>query len=346
MNRKKIRYIHLFVWLFAIFANLPYSNIGQKIPVQQAVTYLFAFLYLMVVFYIFYLFIVPEFLEKKKMTMFFAVSLVVVLIMPFFGYTILFFIKAVFEHSFSHFYNGYSPAMHMSGFYPVLTAAVFGSFFRVIINWFSTMNQKAELDRQKIAMELELLKSRMNPHFLFNTLNNIDALISTDPEKASSEIIRLSDIMRYLTYEITSDRVELSREIDNLRNLVGLYRIRIKDPESIEFEATGDMSVLLAPALFVPLTENAFKFARFRSNKPAISFRFDSSGGIVTAEIWNYYEKGSGKNGEYSGHGISGLRRRLELIYPSVYQLVTWEEESIYRVKLTIDTNEDKMHRD
>ena len=86
-------------------------------------------------------------------------------------------------------------------------------------------------------MELELLKSRMNPHFLFNTLNNIDALIRTDPEKASSEIIRLSDIMRYLTYEIASERVELSREIDNLRNLVGLYRIRIKDPESIEFEA-------------------------------------------------------------------------------------------------------------
>ena len=103
MSRKKIKYIHLFVWLFAIFANLPYSNIGQKIPVQQAVTYLFAFLYLMVVFYIFYLFIVPEFLEKKKMTMFFAVSFGVVLVMPFFGYTILFFIKAVFEHSFSPF---------------------------------------------------------------------------------------------------------------------------------------------------------------------------------------------------------------------------------------------------
>jgi len=67
--------------------------------------------------------------------------------------------------------------MHMSGYFPVLTAAVFGSFFRVIINWFSTMNQKAELDRQKVAAELDLLKSKLNPHFLFNTLNNIDSLI-------------------------------------------------------------------------------------------------------------------------------------------------------------------------
>ena len=92
----------------------------------------------------------------------------------------------------------------MSGYYPVLTAAVFGSFFSVIINWFTTMNQKAELDKQKLAVELDLLKSKLNPHFLFNTLNNIDSLINHNPKEASSALIRLSEMMRYLTYETSS----------------------------------------------------------------------------------------------------------------------------------------------
>ena len=127
---------------------------------------------------------VPQFLDKKKLTEFFLISFFLILIMPFIGYSILFFVRAIFEGTFQDFYRGYSIKMYMSGYFPVLTAAVFGSFFRVIINWFSTMNQKAELDRQKLTAELDLIKNKLNPHFLFNTLNNIDSLIKNNPEKA------------------------------------------------------------------------------------------------------------------------------------------------------------------
>ncbi len=170
-------------------------------PPEQIVSNVIGFLYLMLVFYLFYLLLVPYFLEQKKITGFFFFSFIFVLIMPFFGYTILFVSRAFFDGSFEHFYRGYSVKMHMSGYYPVMTAAVFGSFFSVIINWFKTLNQKAELDRQKLAVELDLLKSKLNPHFLFNTLNNIDSLITTNPEEASSALIRLSEMMSYLTYE-------------------------------------------------------------------------------------------------------------------------------------------------
>lgn len=132
-------------------------------PPQQVVNNVVAFLYLMVVFYLFYLVIAPLFLNRKKVAEFFGLSFLVVLIMPFFGYSILFLSRAFFEGTFHNFYRDYSVKMHMSGYYPVLTAAVFGSFFSVIINWFSTMNQKAELDKQKLAVELDLLKSKLNP---------------------------------------------------------------------------------------------------------------------------------------------------------------------------------------
>jgi two-component system, LytTR family, sensor kinase len=342
MSKRRITYIHIFIWLFAVFANVPYSNLRHNMPAQQIVSNFIAFLYLMVVFYLFYLLLVPYFLNRKKITEFFIYSFLIVLIMPFFGYSILFFIRALFDGSFHNFYSGYSLRMHMSGYYPVLTAAVFGSFFRVIVNWFMTMNQKAELDRQKLSVELDLLKSKLNPHFLFNTLNNIDSLIHQNPEEASAALIRLSDIMRYLTYDTSSDAVELEKEVGYISNFIELHRIRIKSPEDIRFEVEGDLNVLISPAIFVPLIENSFKFAVFRNKKPGVDIKLYSEKGIVVFKISNFYEIYSDNSGNsHSGYGIVNLKKRLELAYPGKHKLLIEQGDSLYNVKLTIDTNAD-----
>jgi two-component system, LytTR family, sensor kinase len=338
MSKKRITYIHIFIWLFAIFANLPYSSFHQRMEPPQIVASTIGFLYLMVVFYLFYLIMVPRFLNRKKVAAFFGFSFIVVLIMPFFGYTFLFLSRAFFDGTFHNFYSDYSLRMHMSGYYPVLTAAVFGSFFGVIINWFSTMNQKAELDRQKLAVELDMLKSKLNPHFLFNTLNNIDSLIHHDPEEASAALIRLSDIMRYLTYETSSDVVDLKREIEYIRNLIELHRMRIKTPDDIRFEVIGDQNVLISPALFVPLIENAFKFASFKIKKPCVDIRLSSLNGIIEFEISNYYENNKqDPKPDHSGYGIINLKKRLDLAYPGKHQLIIEPGEMLYHVKLTIN---------
>jgi LytS/YehU family sensor histidine kinase len=235
--------------------------------------------------------------------------------------------------------------MHMSGFFPVLTAAVFGSFFRVIIDWFEVMNQKAELDKEKLAIELELIKSKLNPHFLFNTLNNIDSLIHQNPEEASSALIRLSDIMRYLTYETSSDFVVLDKEIEYIRNLIELHRIRIKSPEDIRFEAIGDHSTMIAPALFVPLLENAFKYATFLKNKPCVDISLTAVKGVVVLEISNFHEKKNNmRHAGNSGTGIINLRKRLDLTYPGNYQLIIKPSEFFHQVILTINTNANKVY--
>lgn len=342
MSKKRITYIHVFIWLFAIFANLPYYRVGGKLTLPEIVTFIIAFLYLMLVFYLFYLVLVPYFLNRKKLTKFFCYSFLIVLIMPFFGYTLLYFSRAIFEGTFDNFYRSYSLKTHMSGYYPVLTAAVFGSFFGVIINWFTTMNQKAELDKQKLAVELDLLKSKLNPHFLFNTLNNIDSLIHQNPEEASVALIRLSDMMRYLTYEASSQVVDLKREIEYIRNFIELYRMRIKTPEDIRFEVLGDQNIMVSPALFVPLIENAFKFASFRINKPCIDIKLSSDKGIIDFEISNYYENNAnGHKAGNSGYGIINLKKRLDLIYPEKYQLIIEPGELLYHAKLNINTNAD-----
>jgi LytS/YehU family sensor histidine kinase len=294
----------------------------------------------MMVFYIFYLGLAPKFLNRKKIAEFFGFSFVVVLIMPFFGYTILFLIRALFDGTFHNFYRGYSLTTHMSGFFPVLTAAVFGSFFSVIISWFITMNQKSELDKQKLAIELDLLKSKLTPHFLFNTLNNIDSLIHQDPELASAALIRLSDMMRYLTYETASDVVDLNSEVEYIRNFIELNRIRIKTPDTIIFEVRGNLSVKIAPALFVPLIENAFKYASYRNHKPAVTINLLADNEIVTIEISNFYDNDKQKiQKDESGYGIVNLKKRLELIYPGRHKLIIEDGDNSYCVKLVIDTN-------
>ena len=304
------------------------------------VSNIIGFLYLMLVFYLFYLVLAPLFLNKKRLIEFFGYSFLIILIMPFFGYTILFLSRAIFDGTFQNFYKGYSIKMHMSGFYPVLTASVFGSFFSVIINWFSTLNQKAELDKQKIAVELDLLKSKLNPHFLFNTLNNIDSLIHQDPDEASAALIRLSEMMRYLTYETSYTVVELQKEIEYIRNFIGLYRMRIKSPEDIRLNVKGELNVMVSPALFVPLLENAFKFASFRSKKPCVDINIISEEGTIDFEITNYYEiKPAGNETAHSGYGIMNLKKRLFLAYPEKHKLVIDQSDSKYNVKLTIDTN-------
>jgi LytS/YehU family sensor histidine kinase len=228
----------------------------------------------------------------------------------------------------------------MSGFYPVLTAAVFGSFFSVIINWFTTMNQKAELDRQKMTAELDLLKNKLNPHFLFNSLNNIDSLIHSNPEKASVALIRLSEIMRYMTYETSSEYVPLRKEIDYINNVIELHRLRIKAPAEINFEVKGNLEEKISPALFVPLLENAFKYAVYNENNPFVEIHVYSKEGIIQFNISNYY-KNSMHDAANSGYGLINLKKRLDLIYPGKYELVTDDNENRYDVKLTIFRNAD-----
>lgn len=339
MSRRRITYLHIFIWLFAIFANLPFKLMGQPVSPQLIVSNVIGFLYLMVVFYLFYLVLAPRFLNKRRLTEFLTFSLAGILILPFFGYTILFLSRAVFDGTFHGFYRGYSLKMHMSAFYPVLTAAVFGSFFSVIVNWFTTMNQKAEMEKQKLAIELTLLKSKLNPHFLFNTLNNIDSLIYTDQEKASASLIKLSDMMRYLTYETSREYVKLGSEVAYIRNFIDLHRMRIRDPNDITFSFEGDENTMISPALFVPLIENAFKFGCFGAKKPCIQIRLFSKPEKIIFEISNIFKIYSKTDvSENSGFGLINLRKRLELSYPGAHSLEINENDSEYKVLLTLDT--------
>jgi LytS/YehU family sensor histidine kinase len=136
----------------------------------------------------------------------------------------------------------------------------------------------------------------------------------------------------------------LRREVDYIRNFIDLNRIRIKESDAIIFEVIGDLTVKISPALFVPLIENAFKYASFRLQKPGINISLTSEKGIVTFETGNYFDNITDSEKRFSGFGIYNLTKRLELIYPGRYTFQKEAGDRYYNVKLIIDTNADQMY--
>lgn len=336
MNKKAVIALHVFIWLFTALANLPFLSSGSPGQIQHMPIYLVACLYLMACFYFFYFVMIPVFLKKKRLFLFFLVSLLTLLILPLIGYTLLFTVKAI-EEGYFDLFKFYSLRMHVSAMIPLAFSAISGSFFRLIIDWFEIMNIKEVTEKQKLISEMSLMKSNVNPHFLFNTLNNIDALIHQDTAEASKALVKLSEIMRYMTYETTSDFVSIESEINYIRNLVELYKLRLSNPDQIKLSFEGDFSqIRIAPVIFVPFIENAFKHGVLK-NGVIISLK--ENNGVITFESTNTINKTVKVQKDTGGTGLSNIRKRLDLIYPGSHHLSIDDTDHTFHVKLTIDTH-------
>lgn len=300
-------------------------------------------LFLAVPFYLFYFFVVPKFLEKRRYYAFLLTSIVVLGVLPFVGYSLLLLIKAIFTKNFSNFYGIYSLRMHISGFTVVTIAATFGSFFKVMLNWLNAVNQREILEKEKVKSELNLLKSKVNPHFLFNTLNNIDTLIYHDQDKASQSLLKLSEIMRYMSYETVSEYVSLSKEIGYISNIVELYKLRISNPDLIRLDIPQNYPDLkVAPMLFSQFIENAFKYASFKGSNAGVEISFRVEESKIYFIVINHYDtNGRRSDSQYGGTGIANVKQRLEHLYTNRFWLDIIDQAGLFKVELRIMTNGD-----
>ena len=205
--------------------------------------------------------------------------------------------------------------------------------------WLQSQQDKANLEIQNRKSELALLRSQVNPHFLFNTLNNIDSLIYKDQDKASDTIVKLSEIMRYFIYETDSDKVPLEKEIDYLHSFIELQRIRHKDPGFIRFQVSGSPTgKLIAPMLFIPFVENAFKHGIKGKKTPAITVDLLIQPTMMRFEVVNFIDSRSDQVKDAGkGIGLANVKRRLDMIYPQKYTLSIEQTEEQYNVLLEIN---------
>ena len=197
--------------------------------------------------------------------------------------------------------------------------------------------QLKEEQQKRTEAELEWLKNQLNPHFLFNTLNNISSLVQIDADKAQDAIAQLSDLMRYAMYETRRETVPIQGEVEFMRNYIELMKLRCSDKTIVDYQLSiVNYQLELAPLLFISLIENAFKHGVSSSRPSKIDIRMEQQDDnlVFTCDNTNFPKDDTDRSG--SGIGLENTRRRLDLIYPGRY---TWEqslEGDIYHVCITL----------
>jgi hypothetical protein len=198
-----------------------------------------------------------------------------------------------------------------------------------------------EMEQDRISSELSFLKAQINPHFFFNTLNNIYALTHVDAETSRKAIHQLSRMMRYVLYDTQNATTLLSQEIAFVKDYISLMQLRLTDMVKIEFKSPEILKDLaIAPMIFLPFIENAFKHGVSAANPSYININIDQQGPMVDLNVINTIIKEQSNNLEAgSGIGLNNTRRRLDLLYPGKYLLSINEDTAAntYSVHLTLD---------
>ncbi len=190
----------------------------------------------------------------------------------------------------------------------------------------------------KTRAELALLKSQVNPHFFFNTLNNLYGLVVEKSPQAPEVVLGLSDMMRYTIYEGKKEWVGLTDEINFLETYIELHKIRYRKKVAIQFDHKVDGSIQVAPLLFINLLENAFKHGVEPSIGNAyIYLRLKTQDGRILFHMKNNCE--SDISPEKGGVGLHNLKKRLELIYPNGHELRIEKTKTTYAVHLNLNTH-------
>jgi len=208
---------------------------------------------------------------------------------------------------------------------------------RGFITFYREIQLKEYLRRQNAELELALIKSQISPHFLFNTLNNIDVLIEKDAARASGYLNKLSDILRFMLYETKTDRIPVGEELVYIGKYIELQKIRTAHPEYIQFTIEGESDQLMVePLLFLPFIENAFKHAG-KKEEGAIKIRFKLDREKITFDCENRYDpKGPALPEANGGLGNGIIRRRLQLLYPGRHTLEINAGHEVYKATLTL----------
>ncbi len=186
--------------------------------------------------------------------------------------------------------------------------------------WYQKEKERKEMEKQQLISELSFLKSQVNPHFLFNSLNGIYALAIKKSDKTPEAILQLSELMRHMLYESDKEKVELEKETEYLKNYILLQKLRLPSEVQVHFQTEGDLrGKTIAPMLFIPFIENAFKHG-VDAKGGNIQIRLQVSGNKLSFDMMNRISKAQNKD-KVSGIGLSNVQKRLELLYPGRYKL-------------------------
>jgi LytS/YehU family sensor histidine kinase len=224
---------------------------------------------------------------------------------------------------------------------PVILLLVAGKFA-----WDATVNQRKveSMNRMMIESQLEQLKQQINPHFLFNNLNNLYAYAIENSPKTPEIILELSALLRYMLYDCKEQSVGLQKEIDHIRSFIKISELQLEGKGDVVFNSNVQEDRSIAPLILIVFIENAFKHSQAsQSEDIRISIHIELKGDVLTMHCENTYGMQSNQPNTEGGIGLQNAIARLNLLYPEAHKLDIQDDNGIYRVELSINLKELKV---
>jgi len=333
MKKSHLLY-HILVWL--VLAALLFLTDDDKTNLQNIFFYILFTFFNIGIFYTSYFFISSYFIGYKRYLTGAIISLTYLVVIAFVKLVIAVYNSDVIMRYGDHHEKLFSKEQYfISALIITLFFMMLGYAFRLATNSYQMEQARKTLETEKLNAELAFLKSQINPHFLFNSLNNIYSLAYQKSDKAPEAILKLSEIMRYMLYESNDDKVSLEDEINYLENYIDLQKLRVKEQIFLELSINIDnFQHRIMPLLVISFLENVFKHGVATDKEHPIR---------ITVEVQNnrlHFKAQNKKNklnkDKSGGIGLTNLKRRLELGYPDKHTFIIHDNEDFYSSELFV----------
>ncbi len=335
-------YILLILIVVGVFYRSGHT-IDQEARAMNAIksVMVFAFLPSFITFYLCYFLVFPKHLQKKKFYRSIVAGIFISLGAAVLGYiTIRYLIETGriidMDEGGKH---GRSTAVRVIVVMTIISSisGMVALVMKGFITWFEEVKLKEKLKQKNHETEMALVKAQLDPHFLFNTLNNIDVLMIKDAGEASTYLNKLSDILRFMLYETKTDRILLEKELEYIEKYIELQKIRTLNSAYVNFTVTGiPGNRTIAPMIFIPFIENAFKHTTNKKIDDAINVQVVIKKDTILFVCDNKFDPNRKLKQDSNGLGNDLIRKRLDLIYPDNHSLEIVKHTDIYSVHLTI----------
>ena len=331
---KRKAWIAIVFWIFLFIMHFHMGNFFQpwKYAIISATynTITFAVMYYLTVLYLF-----PTYYDKGKK--YFIVSSLIIIILG----TVFTLINMDVLPEIKNISHTKPPIQFHFARYIMSMAFTFFVGTSISLMERTTKMRETEkvLMEEKLETEMKLLKAQINPHFIFNALNNIYSLSYMQSQKAPESVLKLSEMLRYVFYDCSKDRVPLSAELNYIENFNAFQQMKSEYEQNIELKMEKELGhIEIAPMLFIPFLENAYKYSRIEENEDAyVKILISSDNGKVQLSIKNSISQNV-KSSHGSGIGIKNVKHRLDIIYPGKHELIINEQSEFFSVDLIIET--------
>lgn len=321
---------HPVFWMLSIYAIGNYFSISSLF---KFIDVFYALLFHIPLFFLVYVnlkIFIPRFLDQGKYLFYFG-SIPMLLLATYAIHELTF--EVMFPLLDSEFYmvsfTEWEILVSIFLIYLILTTLI-----KLSKSWYTLQ----QVEKEKLSLELNSLKTQINPHFLFNSLNSIYSQALAKSDQTSETVLELSNLLRYMLYEVEEDKVPLVKEVEMLENYIELQKLRLEDGSKVEFAVQGDLEkVVIAPLLLFPLVENAFKHGMKDSSEHLLITIKLKVGSSISFSILNKVGQiDDMEKGKYGGIGLENVKRRLELIYPDRHEFEIQKTETDFQVNLTL----------